>query len=336
MLGEKILNKQLKIIFVVMGVVVLFGLIGGGYYYWWTGTPEYSITQIKKAIETHNPELGLKYIDTDAIFENLWIDMKTDLMGEALEAEEFEGFGMMLGLQLVEGMKPALKEEFKQGIESWFLPPTEEKLQETVSTEENLEVGIFWQEDLEIKRQDNFAYIESPDNVKIVFTKKEGERYWVISKIEGFIGLPDKETISTSELIEKETKRESTVLPNRLKEKVDVELIGKGFIPSDWQSGIYEDYITIKLRFINKTDKDIRGVQGEIVFYDIFDNEIRRVMISYDDGIPKNGSKIWNGYIVYDSFFEEDRKLRATEIENLKYEWLPDTIIYQDGSRETE
>ncbi|MBA7640706.1 hypothetical protein ES703_48377 [subsurface metagenome] len=131
-----------------------------------------------------------------------------------------------------------------------------------------------------------------------------------------------------------ETKQE--VSPNELKEKVDVELIGKGFISSDWERGIYDDYITMKLRFINKTDKDIKGVQGKIIFYDIFDNEIDRTDISYDKGIPKNESKIWDGQIKYNQFRESDKKLRATEFESLKYEWLPDTIIYQDGSKETE
>lgn len=88
------LNK--KFVFVGIGVIVLLGVIGGGYY-WWTGTPEYSVSQIKKAIETHNSELGLKYIDTDVIFENLWTDMKTELMKETEKAEGFEVFGMMLG-----------------------------------------------------------------------------------------------------------------------------------------------------------------------------------------------------------------------------------------------
>jgi len=196
------IKKQPKIIFVGIGIVVLFALIGGGYC-WWTGTPEYSISQIKKAIETHNPDLGLKYIDTDTIFENLWTDMKSELMKETTEAEGFEAFGMMLGLQLAESMKPALKEQVKEGIKSWFLAPTEEKPKETTIAKESLETGTFWQKDLKIKKQGSSAYIELPDNVKIVLTKKAGERYWVISKIEGFA-----ENFSAGEGAEKEAKKE--------------------------------------------------------------------------------------------------------------------------------
>jgi len=321
------LNK--KIVFIGIGVIVLLGVIGGGYY-WWTGTPEYSINQIKKAIETHNSELGLKYIDTDAIFENLWTDMKSELMKETEKAEGFEAFGMMLGVQLAESMKPVLKEQFRQGIESWFSAPTEGEPEETTSTKKASGLSTIWQKDLEIKKQGDSAHIELPDNVKVVLTQKEGERYWVVSEIKGFTDF------FGGEETEQKTNKQGIVLPNRLKEKVDVELVDKDFISSDWERGIYDDYITMKLRFINKTNKDIKGVQGKVIFYDIFDNEIYRTKISYDEGIPKNESKVWSGQIEYNQFRDDHRKLRTTELENLKYEWLPDTIIYQDGSEETE
>jgi len=178
------LNK--KFVFIGIGVIILLGVIGGGYY-WWTGTPEYSVSQIKKAIKTHNSELGLKYIDTDAIFENLWTDMKSEVMKKTEKTEGFELFSIVLGDQLVENMKPALKEQIKQEIGSWFSGSTEEKSKEAISTKEDLELGTFWQQkDLKIRRQGNFAYIELLNNVKLIFTKKEGKRYWAISKIEGF------------------------------------------------------------------------------------------------------------------------------------------------------
>lgn len=180
MSNEKNFSKQSKIVFVILGIVVLLGLVGAGYYYWWTGTPEYSISQIGKAVETHNSELGLKYIDVDAIFENFWIDMKSNLLSESSGTEGLEGLGTMFGLQLAESMKPTIKEQFRQGIESWFT--------------EDSEIGSLEQENLEIKKEGDSAYLELPDNVKIIFTKKSGERYWVISKIEGFTAMaPDME-----------------------------------------------------------------------------------------------------------------------------------------------
>jgi len=220
----KKLNKQLKITILGIGVVILLGIMGGGYYYWWTGTPEYSVAQIKKAIEMHNPDLGLKYINIDAIFENLWTDMKSELMKETEKAEGFETFGMMLGVQLAESMKPTLKEQVKEGIKSWFSVPIEEKSKETTTTKESLETGTFLQKDLKIKKQGNSAYIELPDNIKIVFTRKAGERYWVISKIEGF----------TDNLLSKESQQQSVSTKeseNKKIKDVDVSLPKSEYIP---------------------------------------------------------------------------------------------------------
>jgi len=201
------LNK--KFVFIGIGVIILLGVIGGGYY-WWIGTPEYSVNQIKKAIKTHNSELGLKYIDTDAIIENLWTDMKTELIKKIEKTEGVEAFGTILGIQLTENIKPVLKEQIKQEIGSWFSGSTEEKSKEAISTKEDLELGTFWQQkDLKIRRQGNFAYIELLNNVKLIFTKKEGKRYWVVSKIEGFpSGLVSYGTEAKTNSVTESKKRE--------------------------------------------------------------------------------------------------------------------------------
>jgi len=209
------LNK--KFIFIGIGVIVLLGLIGAGYY-WWTGTPEYSINQIKKAIKTHNSELGLKYIDTDAIFENLWTNMKSEFLKEAEQAEEFEAIGIMFGLQLAENMKPTLKEDFEEVIKSWFSPSTEEKPKEIATTKESLRTGAFWEKDLEIKKQGDSAYIELPDNTKIVLTKKAGKRYWVISKIEGFIDIMSNNKDTEKEITKDNEASQQTQISENAKE----------------------------------------------------------------------------------------------------------------------
>ncbi|MDD5688650.1 MAG: hypothetical protein PHQ76_00010 [Caldisericia bacterium] len=114
-------------------------------------------------------------------------------------------------------------------------------------------------------------------------------------------------------------------------EKISVELIQKSYVKGD-----FEDFITIKFRLTNKTEKDIKGIKGTIIFYDIFDSEIYRTTLSYDEGISKNSSEVWTGSIAYNQFMEEHQKLKNTELENLKLKWEPSVIIYQDGSKEPE
>ena len=210
-------------LFLLLYIAILFGLIGGGYYYWWRGTPEYSISQIKKAIEINNSKLQFKYIDVDNISENMWVEMKNRFM---LEADGFGTLGMMMFPQMVDGVKLSNKEMVKKGIES-----------ELLLIKMRLESGTIWQKAPEIKRHDNFAYIELSDNVKIILTKKEGGRYWVISKIEGYL-----------ESIEKSA------------EKTDVELVANGFK----EKQAYIDKVEIRDVHMGKSVLDETGVFGEI------------------------------------------------------------------------
>jgi len=117
--------------------------------------------------------------------------------------------------------------------------------------------------------------------------------------------------------------------------KVTLEITKKGFNAADYMSGSYQDQITMSLKFTNTTDKEVRGVEGALTFYDIFDNKISATKVSYDKGIPANGSKVWESGTDYNQFMDEDIKLKNTELKDLKYKWEVSTIIYADGSKET-
>jgi len=117
--------------------------------------------------------------------------------------------------------------------------------------------------------------------------------------------------------------------------KVSLEITNKGFHKADYMAGDSGDQITMDLKFTNNTDKEIKGVEGALTFYDIFDNQISRTKVSYDQGIPANGSKVWKSGADYNQFMDADVKLENTELKDLKYMWEVSTIIYSDGSKET-
>lgn len=117
--------------------------------------------------------------------------------------------------------------------------------------------------------------------------------------------------------------------------KVTLEITKKGFIAANYTSGSYQDQITMSLKFTNTIDKEIRGVEGVLTFYDIFDNKISVIKVNYVKGIPANSSKIWEEKIDYNQFIDEDVKLKNTELKDLKYKWEVSTVIYTDGSKET-
>jgi len=72
-----------------------------------------------------------------------------------------------------------------------------------------------------------------------------------------------------------------------------------------------------------------------LLFTTFFDNKILATKISYDEGISANGSKIWKVGRDYNQFMDEDIKLKNKELQNLKYKWEVNTIVYEDGSKET-
>ena len=136
-------------------------------------------------------------------------------------------------------------------------------------------------------------------------------------------GGTNKNTATNSEQAKLETK------------KVTLEITSKSFHQADIMSGDFQDQITMDLKFTNETDKEIKGVEGTITFFDIFDNKISALQISYDKGIPVGQSKVWKSGMDFNQFMDENIKLKDTELKDLKYKWEVSTIVYADGSKET-
>lgn len=47
----------------------------------------------------------------------------------------------------------------------------------------------------------------------------------------------------------------------------------------------YQDYTTYTFTFKNKIDRDIFGAKGMVTFYEMFDEKITNLRLSYEDGI---------------------------------------------------
>ena len=107
--------------------------------------------------------------------------------------------------------------------------------------------------------------------------------------------------------------------------EVDIKINSKDFVEGD-----FSDQITMNLEFTNKTDRDMRGVEGLLVLYDIFDNEIKSIKVAYDQSISKNSSKVWDTGLDYNQFMDEDIKLKDTKLEDLSYKWDINKVVYAD------
>ncbi|MFZ3057710.1 MAG: hypothetical protein WA092_01560 [Minisyncoccales bacterium] len=174
----KIMSKRINLKSIIIIIAILAILFVGGYY-WWIGTPQYSLFQIKKAYKTHNADLALKYIDSDAIFENYWTEYIEKTMTETSSSNGFETLGKIIALQMIQNMKPTIKDVLKQTIIKSF----SENQESNNDSEFTKNLNGTWGSKPKISRKGNTVTVDLSNNIKLIMTKNN--HYWVVTKIEG-------------------------------------------------------------------------------------------------------------------------------------------------------
>lgn len=106
-----------------------------------------------------------------------------------------------------------------------------------------------------------------------------------------------------------------------------VTLYEKGFYASNFQ-----EYINMKFGFENRSEKDISGFKGTVIFRDMFDDEIKGVNLKHDDPILAGETVRWEASLEFNQFVQEDVELKSKSLDKIKVEWRPESIIFSDGS----
>lgn len=113
----------------------------------------------------------------------------------------------------------------------------------------------------------------------------------------------------------------------RLGQTITVALFDIGYQEAD-----YEDYIYYEVAFQNNTSKDIKAVKGSISITDLFDDEIKLINVVFDEGIKGNQVYKTTYTTDYNQFRDEDKQLRSKTINEIKYTWTPEKILFSDGT----
>ena len=140
------------------------------------------------------------------------------------------------------------------------------------------------------------------------------------------IEMKEKEAEEKRLAAEEEKRRKEIAL--KIAESLTFALTKKGF--SEYN---YQEYITYTFTFKNKTDRDIAGVKGRVTFYDMFDEEITSLRLSYDDGVKAGQTVNYRAQTDYNQFISEDTKLKNTSLDKLKTVWEPEQLIFNDGEK---
>ena len=133
--------------------------------------------------------------------------------------------------------------------------------------------------------------------------------------------------------IAQEAAKKEALVAAELSKQIMVTPYKKSFRKANWQNQEFEDKIDVSFMFENKSNKDIKAFKGEAIFKDAFGELIDKSNLMDDEGIKVGQKKKWIGSRKYNQFIEGQQRFKNTELENMKFEWKPQGIIFADGSK---
>ncbi len=121
-------------------------------------------------------------------------------------------------------------------------------------------------------------------------------------------------------------------------DEVVVSVTDKSNLPKDSNAGRYSDRIELIFDVMNRTDKTIRGVQGNLLVNDLFGEQILIMTCDFTgNSIPAGGSiTITDLGMDVNEFIDEHVKFYNTDFSDLKFEYEIKNIVYDDGSSKKE
>jgi hypothetical protein len=123
-------------IFIAASVIIV--VLATGFFYV-RGTPHYSLYMLKRAIEKHNPDEALQYINIDSIVDNLGRDLLAK--NEKDTGKETSG-GLSLKRMVVDalpGIKDSIRSSMREAIASHGKNKSKADLDNTASNKEVIE-----------------------------------------------------------------------------------------------------------------------------------------------------------------------------------------------------
>lgn len=129
-----------------------------------------------------------------------------------------------------------------------------------------------------------------------------------------------------------EAKAKAEAIAAQLRESINLTVFEKGFTPSRPMDGRFDDFITLNCVYENKSGKDIRAFRGQVRFTDLFGKEIFTTSMTISDPVAAGQKATWSGAIKFNQFVTEQQNLRNANLNDMKVVWLPQSVLFADGS----
>jgi hypothetical protein len=142
-----------------------------------------------------------------------------------------------------------------------------------------------------------------------------------------------KKEVQNQEHLANEARAKEEAQAAELRKAINLSVYGKSFRGSDPMESSYDDYVVFKCAYENTSGRDIRAFKGKLRFTDLFGSKIYMTGLTISDPIKAGTKATWVGSIKYNQFLDADVKLRNTDLNDMKVEWLPTSVIFTDGTQ---
>ncbi|PAB61010.1 DUF2939 domain-containing protein [Anaeromicrobium sediminis] len=321
---EKKINK--KLIIALIGLIVVGTIVA---YMYWVRTPQYSLNQIKKAVQQHDLITFEKYVDIDSLVTR-FIDQAI-----AKEMHNSTDGTAKLAAGLVEMIKPKIVESSKNQIKAYI---EKGDFEETKENDTGISVKHFYK-GVEFRSIDKIKKSGNIDLVALKIYNKRFEEelilevkmrkldsYWQVVELNNIGSLMDKiEELENEKLAEL-----NKPIIEEMKNAVSYENIEIRKIEGDDWGFSKEVHFPVTIKCL--TDKNIAGLGATIIVKNkqgkvILEMPVRSTRSTYKD---KVSVVKWDKEI--NPFIEEDEILYNTSASELDVSIYTDYLVYEDGT----
>lgn len=337
MLLKTIFSKKLTI-FISLVVIILGAL--GFYFLYWIKTPAYSLNLIRESIQNHDVATFEKHVDLDTLYDKAFDDALIAYSKVENKADLSDPFVM----GMFRMMKPPVISELKRQTLDAIKPkdPEEKKVPKQPSDSEAM-AGILTDNagahDVDIK---DMTVISNDGTESLVSVKLHNERLgkdfdlrlqmnklddgtWKVKKIDNLVDF-----LIAVDTAEKEKLAE---INKPIREEIANAVNANSSLSLDMQGEYFISYTArFAINLENKTDKDIRLLEGTIDILDSDDKVIKTANFSYGKNTLKAHEKATITHSEpLNQFIKEDRVLIDNPT-NKKIVVNISKLMYADGT----
>lgn len=114
-----------------------------------------------------------------------------------------------------------------------------------------------------------------------------------------------------------------------------VTLLSKRELPRNFDAGRYSAEQEFAIGVENRSTQTLVGISGALEFLDVFDKVVGSVKFRISESIKPGGTYKWIGSRDYNQFLDEHRAVWNLEQGKYTTRFVPDTLVYLDGTKLT-